>query len=110
MSKKIVIGGGGTGGHIFPAISIANALRAADSSVEILFVGALGKIEMEKVPEAGYKIIGLPVAGFQRKLSLKTLSFFLKLWKSMRMAKKIIIDFNPDVAVGVGGYASGPIL
>lgn len=110
MNKRVIIGGGGTGGHIFPAISIANALRAADKEIEILFVGALNKIEMEKVPEAGYKIIGLPVAGFQRKLSLKNISFFLKLWQSMRLSRKIIIDFKPDVAVGVGGYASGPIL
>ncbi len=110
MHKRVIIGGGGTGGHIFPAISIANALRAADKDIEILFVGALNKIEMDKVPEAGYKIIGLPVAGFQRKLSLKNFTFFLKLWQSMRMSKKIINDFKPDVAVGVGGYASGPIL
>ncbi len=110
MSKKVIIGGGGTGGHIFPAISIANALRSLDKDIDILFVGALNKIEMEKVPEAGYKIIGLPVAGFQRKFSLKNISFFVKLWKSMRMSRRIISDFKPDVAVGVGGYASGPIL
>jgi UDP-N-acetylglucosamine--N-acetylmuramyl-(pentapeptide) pyrophosphoryl-undecaprenol N-acetylglucosamine transferase len=110
MNKRVIIGGGGTGGHIFPAISIANALRSADKEIDILFVGALNKIEMEKVPEAGYKIIGLPVAGFQRKLSLKNISFFLKLWKSMLKSKAIIRDFNPAVAVGVGGYASGPIL
>jgi len=110
MHKRVIIGGGGTGGHIFPAISIANALRAADKDIDILFVGALGKIEMDKVPEAGYKIIGLPVAGFQRKLSFKSITFFFKLWQSMRMSKKIIKDFNPNVAVGVGGYASGPIL
>lgn len=110
MNKRVIIGGGGTGGHIFPAISIANALRATDKEIDILFVGALNKIEMEKVPEAGYKIIGLPVAGFQRKLSIKSLSFFVKLWQSMIRSKKIISDFNPDVAVGVGGYASGPIL
>jgi UDP-N-acetylglucosamine--N-acetylmuramyl-(pentapeptide) pyrophosphoryl-undecaprenol N-acetylglucosamine transferase len=110
MSKRVIIGGGGTGGHIFPAISIANALRSVDKDIEILFVGALNKIEMEKVPEAGYKIIGLPVAGFQRKLTLKNISFFFRLWQSMRMSKKIINEFKPDVAVGVGGYASGPIL
>jgi UDP-N-acetylglucosamine--N-acetylmuramyl-(pentapeptide) pyrophosphoryl-undecaprenol N-acetylglucosamine transferase len=110
MSKRVIIGGGGTGGHIFPAISIANALCSADKEIEILFVGALNKIEMEKVPEAGYKIIGLPVAGFQRKLSLKSLSFFVKLWQSMQRSKKIIRDFKPDLALGVGGYASGPIL
>ncbi|MCB8995009.1 MAG: undecaprenyldiphospho-muramoylpentapeptide beta-N-acetylglucosaminyltransferase [Bacteroidales bacterium] len=110
MAKKIIIGGGGTGGHIFPAIAVANALKLADKEVDILFVGALNRIEMEKVPEAGYRIIGLPVEGFQRKLSLKSFSFFLKLWKSMRMSAKIIKDFKPDVALGVGGYASGPIL
>jgi UDP-N-acetylglucosamine--N-acetylmuramyl-(pentapeptide) pyrophosphoryl-undecaprenol N-acetylglucosamine transferase len=110
MNKKVIIGGGGTGGHIFPAISIANALRAADKEIDILFVGALNKIEMEKVPEAGYTIIGLPVAGFQRKLSLKSISFFFKLLQSMMKSRKIIRDFKPDIAVGVGGYASGPIL
>jgi UDP-N-acetylglucosamine--N-acetylmuramyl-(pentapeptide) pyrophosphoryl-undecaprenol N-acetylglucosamine transferase len=110
MSKRVIIGGGGTGGHVFPAISIANALLTADKEIEILFVGALNKIEMEKVPEAGYKIIGLPVEGFRRKLSLKSLGFFVKLWKSIQISKKIILDFKPDVAVGVGGYASGPIL
>lgn len=110
MNKKVIIGGGGTGGHIFPAISIANALRMLDKDIEILFVGALHKIEMEKVPEAGYPIIGLPVAGFQRKLSLKNVSFFLKLLQSILKSRKIIKNFKPDVALGVGGYASGPIL
>jgi UDP-N-acetylglucosamine--N-acetylmuramyl-(pentapeptide) pyrophosphoryl-undecaprenol N-acetylglucosamine transferase len=110
MSKRVIIGGGGTGGHIFPAISIANALRSFDKNIDILFVGALKKIEMDKVPEAGYKIIGLPVAGFQRKLSLKSISFFVKLAQSMLKSSRIISEFKPDVAVGVGGYASGPIL
>jgi UDP-N-acetylglucosamine--N-acetylmuramyl-(pentapeptide) pyrophosphoryl-undecaprenol N-acetylglucosamine transferase len=110
MSKRVIIGGGGTGGHVFPAISIANTLRLADKEIDILFVGALNKIEMEKVPEAGYKIIGLPIEGFQRKLSFKSLTFFVKLWKSINISRKIIRDFKPDVAVGVGGYASGPIL
>lgn len=110
MVKRVIIGGGGTGGHIFPAISIANALRDKNPGIGILFVGALGKLEMEKVPEAGYDIIGLPVEGLQRKLSLKIFSFIVKLWKSMQMSKKIIEDFKPDVVVGVGGYASGPIL
>ena len=110
MSKRIIIGGGGTGGHIFPAISIANALRSVDNEINILFVGALNKIEMDKVPEAGYKIIGLPVSGFQRKLSLKNISFILNLCRSMRKSLKIIREFNPHIAVGVGGYASGPIL
>lgn len=109
-NKRIIIGGGGTGGHIFPAISIANAIRKTHPYVEILFVGAENKIEMEKVPEAGYRIIGLPVAGFQRSFSVKNVSFFIKLWKSMRKAAKIINDFKPDLAIGVGGYASGPIL
>jgi len=110
MDKKIIIGGGGTGGHIFPAISIANAIKAMKPETEILFVGAEGKIEMEKVPEAGYKIIGLPVAGLQRKISLKNLSFPFKLMKSMMKSRKILKDFKPDFALGVGGYASGPIL
>ena len=109
-NKRIIIGGGGTGGHIFPAISIAKAIRSKYPDTEILFVGAENKIEMEKVPEAGFKIIGLPVAGFQRKMSLKNFTFFFKLYKSMRMSAKIINDFKPDIAIGVGGYASGPIL
>ncbi|WP_066632680.1 undecaprenyldiphospho-muramoylpentapeptide beta-N-acetylglucosaminyltransferase [Labilibacter marinus] len=107
---KVIISGGGTGGHIFPAVSIANALKAVDSSIEILFVGAEGKMEMEKVPAAGYKIIGLPVAGFQRRLTLKNITFFFKLAASMRKARKVVTEFNPDVVVGVGGYASGPVL
>jgi len=107
---KIIISGGGTGGHIFPAIAIANALKKIKPDIEILFVGATGKMEMEKVPAAGYKIIGLPVAGFQRRLTLKNITFLFKLFASMRQAKKIIKDFNPDVVVGVGGYASGPVL
>ncbi|MFC2129559.1 undecaprenyldiphospho-muramoylpentapeptide beta-N-acetylglucosaminyltransferase [Bacteroidota bacterium] len=107
---RVIIGGGGTGGHVFPAISIANALRESDDEVEILFVGAQGKLEMEKVPEAGYQIEGLPVAGFQRRLTLKNITFFFKLFKSMGMSRKIIKRYKPDVVVGVGGYASGPIL
>ncbi len=110
MHKRIIIGGGGTGGHIFPAISIANAIMDLFPDTEILFVGAEGKIEMEKVPEAGYKIIGLPVAGLQRKLSLKNLSFPFKLFRSMLKSRRILNDFKPDFALGVGGYASGPIL
>ena len=110
MAKKIIIGGGGTGGHVFPAISIADALRAADPDIDILFVGALGRLEMEKVPEAGYKISGLPVSGFRRSWSVKNLSFFSKLLKSMIKARKIIREFKPDLVLGVGGYASGPIL
>lgn len=108
--KKIIIGGGGTGGHIFPAISVANALKRIDSSVDILFVGAEGKMEMELVPEAGYRIIGLPVAGFNRKLVFRNFSVLMKLLKSLSMARKIIKDFDPDAVVGFGGYASGPVL
>jgi UDP-N-acetylglucosamine--N-acetylmuramyl-(pentapeptide) pyrophosphoryl-undecaprenol N-acetylglucosamine transferase len=107
---RVIIGGGGTGGHVFPAISIANALRDSEDDVKILFVGARGKLEMEKVPEAGYEIQGLPVAGFQRRITWKNITFFFKLMKSMSISRKIIKRFNPDVVVGVGGYASGPIL
>jgi UDP-N-acetylglucosamine--N-acetylmuramyl-(pentapeptide) pyrophosphoryl-undecaprenol N-acetylglucosamine transferase len=108
--RRVIISGGGTGGHIFPAISIANALRRIDQGIEILFVGAEGRMEMEKIPEAGYRIIGLPVAGLQRKLAISNLKVLFKLFKSLRLAKKVIKEFNPDVAVGVGGYASGPVL
>lgn len=108
--RKIIISGGGTGGHIFPAISIANALRKLDQGIEILFVGAEGRMEMDKVPAAGYKIIGLPVAGLYRSLTLKNFKVLAKLLKSLGMARKVIRDFNPDVVVGVGGYASGPVL
>lgn len=107
---RVIVSGGGTGGHIFPAISIANAVRERWPGAEILFVGALGRMEMERVPAAGYRIIGLPVAGFDRKNLLKNISVGWKLFKSMRQAKKIVKDFRPDVAVGVGGYASGPLL
>lgn len=111
---KVIISGGGTGGHIFPAVAIADALKKKDSSIEILFVGAEGKMEMERVPKAGYEIVGLPVVGFQRKINLKNawnnLFFPFKLLKSLNKAKKVIKDFKPDVVVGVGGYASGPIL
>jgi len=108
--KKVIISGGGTGGHIFPAISIANALRKIDPGVEILFVGAEGRMEMEKVPAAGYRIVGLPVAGINRKNWLRNFSVLLKLMKSLRLARKTIVEFMPDVAVGVGGFASGPVL
>ena len=107
---RVVISGGGTGGHIFPAISIANAVKAARPGAEILFVGALGRMEMERVPEAGYPIVGLPISGFDRKHLLRNIPVLFKIWKSRRMARKIIRDFKPDVAVGVGGYASGPTL
>ncbi len=108
--KKIIISGGGTGGHIFPAISVANALRRIDPGTMILFVGAHGRMEMERVPDAGYKIIGLPVEGLQRRFTLKNISVLFKFLKSLKMAKKILMEFNPDVVVGVGGYASGPVL
>jgi len=107
---KVLISGGGTGGHIFPAIAIANAIKKIEPEIEILFVGAEGRMEMEKIPAAGYKIIGLPISGFPRKLSPKLFSFFFKLIKSMIKARKIIKQFIPDIAVGVGGYASGPAL
>ncbi|MBI5218569.1 MAG: undecaprenyldiphospho-muramoylpentapeptide beta-N-acetylglucosaminyltransferase [Bacteroidia bacterium] len=108
--RKIIISGGGTGGHIFPAISIANALMKKDSNTDILFVGAIGKMEMEKVPAAGYKIIGLPVSGFHRRFTLTNLSFFFKLIISILKAGKIVKSFKPDAVVGVGGFASGPLL
>ncbi|MDD2303631.1 MAG: undecaprenyldiphospho-muramoylpentapeptide beta-N-acetylglucosaminyltransferase [Prolixibacteraceae bacterium] len=107
---KVIVSGGGTGGHIFPAVSIANEIRDRLPETEILFVGALGKMEMERVPAAGYRIVGLPVVGFPRKPSLKMLTFFWKLFQSMRLANKVIVDFEPDVAIGVGGFASGPVL
>lgn len=108
--KRFIISGGGTGGHIFPAISIADALKAIEPDCEILFVGAQGKMEMERVPKAGYKIIGLPVAGLQRKLSLKNLALPFKVLASVTKARRILREFKPDVAVGVGGYASAPLL
>lgn len=107
---KIIISGGGTGGHIYPAISIANAVREKYPDTEILFVGAEGRMEMEKVPEAGYDIVGLPVIGLSRKLSWRLLSFVFKLWASMRKARKILKNFSPHAVIGVGGYASGPLL
>jgi len=109
-AKRIIISGGGTGGHIFPAVSIANGLRKLEPDCEILFVGANGRMEMEKVPAAGYKIVGLPVAGLKRDLSLENFKLPFKIIKSLNMAGRIIDDFDPDVAVGVGGYASGPLL
>ncbi|MBK7872723.1 MAG: undecaprenyldiphospho-muramoylpentapeptide beta-N-acetylglucosaminyltransferase [Saprospiraceae bacterium] len=107
---KIIISGGGTGGHIFPAIAIANAIKSKHPDADILFVGAKGRMEMEKVPKAGYKIEGLWISGFQRKLTLQNLLFPIKLLSSMAKARQIIRRFKPDVAVGVGGYASGPLL
>lgn len=108
---KVILSGGGTGGHIYPAVSVAEALkRKYGEDVEILFVGAEGKMEMERIPALGYDIVGLPVAGLQRKLSVKNFSLPFKVLKSIRRAKKIIRDFKPDIVVGFGGYASAPIL
>lgn len=110
QNLRIIISGGGTGGHIFPAISIANAIKEMRPDADILFVGAEGRMEMHRVPAAGYPIKGLPVAGFNRKNLLKNIPVLIKLFKSQRMARKIIKDFRPHTAVGVGGYASGPTL
>lgn len=107
---RIIISGGGTGGHIFPAVSIANAIKEMLPETEILFVGAEGRMEMQRVPAAGYPIKGLPVAGFDRKNLFKNIPVLIKLFKSQRMARKIIKSFRPHAAVGVGGYASGPTL
>lgn len=109
MKKRILISGGGTGGHIFPALSIANAIKRR-TDAEILFVGADNRMEMEKVPAAGYEIIGLPVAGFNRRNLFKNFAVLLRLFKSIHKARKIVRDFKPDIAIGVGGYASGPTL
>ena len=107
---KAIISGGGTGGHIFPALSIANKLKEMNPETEILFVGAEGRMEMERVPAAGYEIVGLPVAGRKRSLTLSNLALPFKVIKSVRMAKKLIREFRPDIAIGVGGYASAPLL
>ena len=107
---KAIISGGGTGGHIFPALSIANKLKELNPETAILFVGAEGRMEMEKVPAAGYEIVGLPVAGLQRKLTLSNFALPFKVIRSVSMAKKIIREFKPDIAIGVGGYASAPLL
>ncbi len=109
-APRIIVSGGGTGGHIFPAISIANALKALCPDADILFVGAEGRMEMQRVPDAGYRIIGLPVAGFDRKHLWKNVSVLIKLLRSQRLARRIVKEFRPQVAVGVGGYASGPML
>ena len=109
-NKHYLVSGGGTGGHIFPALSIANEIRRRYPEAEILFVGAEGRMEMERVPAAGYEIKGLPVCGFDRKHLLRNVKVLFKLWKSIRLAKKILKDFKPDIAIGVGGYASGPML
>ncbi len=107
---RVIISGGGTGGHIYPAIAIANALKAIDSDIEILFVGAKGRMEMQKIPEAGYQIEGLWISGIQRRLTLDNLAFPLKLISSVRKSFSILADFKPNAVVGVGGYASGPLL
>ena len=109
-SPRFIIAGGGTGGHIFPAIAIANALKSIDPTIEILFVGAIGKMEMEKVPQAGYVIKGLPIAGFNRSSLLKNISLPLKLIKSFWKVRQIVNDFKPTAAIGVGGYSSFPVL
>ncbi|HPE85700.1 MAG: undecaprenyldiphospho-muramoylpentapeptide beta-N-acetylglucosaminyltransferase [Bacteroidales bacterium] len=109
-THKYLISGGGTGGHIFPAIAIAEAIKARDERAQFLFVGASGKMEMKKVPDAGYPIIGLPISGFKRTLSAKNLLFPFKLMCSLQKAAKIIRTYNPDVVIGTGGYASGPTL
>ncbi len=108
--RRVVISGGGTGGHIFPAIAIANEIKAQHPDCEFLFIGANGKMEMEKVPQAGYNIVGLDVAGLKRSLSPKNIMILIKFLRSSSKAKKIIKKFNPDVAIGVGGYASAPTL
>ena len=107
---RVIISGGGTGGHIFPALSIANKLREMNPETEILFVGAEGRMEMEKVPAAGYKIVGLPIAGLQRSLTLSNFKLPFKLAKSLLMARRTLKEFKPDIAIGVGGYASAPLL
>ncbi|MDP5139979.1 MAG: undecaprenyldiphospho-muramoylpentapeptide beta-N-acetylglucosaminyltransferase [Spirosomaceae bacterium] len=109
-AKKIIISGGGTGGHIYPAVAIANELREQNPEIEILFVGAEGKMEMEKVPREGYKIVGLPIAGINRSNLLANINFPFKVINSLRIARRVIKDFAPDAVVGVGGYASGPTL
>ena len=108
--KKVIISGGGTGGHIFPAIAIARALLELEAHTKILFVGAEGRMEMEKVPAAGFDIVGLPVRGFQRKISVENVKVLINLVKSLWKASKIISSFHPDIAVGTGGYASAPVL
>ncbi|MGZ8553698.1 MAG: UDP-N-acetylglucosamine--N-acetylmuramyl-(pentapeptide) pyrophosphoryl-undecaprenol N-acetylglucosamine transferase, partial [Chitinophagaceae bacterium] len=108
--RRIIIAGGGTGGHIFPAIAIANALKKIEESIEILFVGAKGKMEMEKVPQAGYKIEGLDIAGFNRSSLIKNIGLPFKLIKSFFQVRKILHQYKPDAVVGVGGYSSFPVL
>ncbi|MEO5948026.1 MAG: undecaprenyldiphospho-muramoylpentapeptide beta-N-acetylglucosaminyltransferase [Chitinophagaceae bacterium] len=110
MSKRVIIAGGGTGGHIFPAIAIANALKMIDEEIEILFIGAKGKMEMEKVPQAGYKIEGLDITGFNRSSLIKNVGLIIKITKSFLQVRSIIKRFKPDAVIGVGGYSSFPVL
>jgi UDP-N-acetylglucosamine--N-acetylmuramyl-(pentapeptide) pyrophosphoryl-undecaprenol N-acetylglucosamine transferase len=110
MAKRIIIAGGGTGGHIFPAVAIANALRREDPSLAVLFVGAKGKMEMEKVPQAGYEIRGLDIAGFNRSSLIKNFTLPFKIMKSFVQVSEIIKGFRPDAVVGVGGYSTYPVL
>jgi len=110
QQRRVIISGGGTGGHIFPAIAIANALKRIDATMEILFIGALGRMEMEKIPKAGFRIEGLPIAGIQRRLTWKNLVLPYKVIQSLMKARMMIKNFQPDAVVGVGGYASGPVL
>ena len=110
MMERVLISGGGTGGHIFPALSIASAIKRRYPECEIQFVGALGRMEMERVPAAGFNITGLPVAGFDRKRLWRNIGVLMKLWRSLRLARRIVRDFKPQIAIGVGGYASGPTL
>lgn len=109
-SLKVLIAGGGTGGHIFPAIAIANAVKEREPETRFQFVGALGKMEMEKVPAAGYSIIGLPIRGFQRSAPWRNVGLPWRLFKSLLQARRVVHTFEPDIAIGVGGYASGPVL
>ncbi|NLA49957.1 MAG: undecaprenyldiphospho-muramoylpentapeptide beta-N-acetylglucosaminyltransferase [Bacteroidales bacterium] len=109
-NKRIIISGGGTGGHIFPAVSVANALRQIEPETDILFVGAEGRMEMEKVPAAGYRIRALPVSGFYRQFTVRNVRVLIRLIRSLSMAGRIIREFRPDVALGVGGFASGPVM
>lgn len=110
MKLKVIISGGGTGGHIFPALSIAGELKRRNPDCDILFVGATGRMEMEKVPAAGFRIVGLPIIGMPRKPGLQSLKFIMRLFQSMLKARKLVREFKPDLAIGVGGYASGPLL
>ena len=110
MSKRVIIAGGGTGGHIFPAVAIANALKKIDRNIEILFVGAKGRMEMEKIPQAGFRIEGLDITGFNRSSLIKNIGLPLKLVKSFFRVRSIFRQFKPDAAVGVGGYSSFPVL